>query len=52
LGDDEMLNTIALSFTADFQSEYEPIHLLLGASIGIIAVVILIKKIINRRNKK
>jgi len=47
-----MFNIVALSFTADFQSEYEPVQLLLGASIGIIAVVFLIKKIISRRNQK
>jgi hypothetical protein len=47
-----MIDTITLYFTKDFQSEIEPFQLLLGASIGIIAVVILIKKIINRRNKK
>jgi len=47
-----MINIISLYFTQEFQSEYEPIQLLLGASIGIIVVVILGKKIINRRNKK
>ena len=45
-----MFNIIALFFTEDFQLEYEPIHLLLGAGIGIIGIAILIKKIINRRN--
>jgi hypothetical protein len=48
----EMFNIISLFFTEDFQSEYEPIHLLLGVGIVIIAVFILIKKIIGRRNKK
>jgi len=32
--------------------EYEPAQLLLGSGIGIVIVVILIKKIINRKNKK
>jgi len=40
-----MINTIALYFTEGFSSEIEPFQLLLGASIGIVAVVILIKKI-------
>jgi len=44
--------TLGLSFGENGFSDYEPVHLLLGASIGILAVVILIKKIINRRNKK
>ena len=44
--------TLGLSFTEQGFSDYEPIHLLLGVSIGIIAVVILIKKIANRSNKK
>jgi len=43
---------IALFFTEEFQLAYEPIHLLLGAGIGIIGIMILIKKIINSRNKK
>ncbi len=47
-----MINTIALFFTEEFQGEYEPVHLLLGVSIGIVAVLILIKKIIGRRNRK
>jgi len=47
-----MINTVALSFTADFQSEYEPIHLLLGLTIGIIGIIIIAKKIIHRKNKK
>jgi len=47
-----MMDIISLFFTKDFQSEYEPVHLLLGVSIGIVGVAILIKKIINRRNKK
>jgi len=47
-----MMDTISLFFTADFQSEYEPIHLLLGVCIGIVGIVILGKKIITRRNKK
>ena len=48
----EMNNIISLFFTKNFQSEYEPAHLLLGLSIGIVVVVILTKKIIDRRNKK
>ena len=40
-----MINTIALYFTEGFSSEIEPFQLLLGDSIGIVAVVILIKKI-------
>jgi len=47
-----MINTIPLYFTKEFSSEYDPFQLLLGASIGIIAIMILNKKIINRRNKK
>lgn len=47
-----MIDIVTLYFTKDFQSEAEPFQLLLGAGIGIVAVVILIKKIINRRNKK
>jgi len=47
-----MINIAALFFTADFQSEYEPVYLLLGLSIGIVGIVILIKKIINKRNQK
>jgi len=44
-----MMDFIALFFTKDFFSEVDPFSLLLGGSIGIIAVVILIKKIINKR---
>jgi len=40
-----MISTIALYFTEGFSSEIDPFQLLLGASIGIVAVVILIKKI-------
>ena len=47
-----MIDIVTLYFAKDFQSEAEPFQLLLGAGIGIVAVVILIKKIINRRNKK
>jgi len=47
-----MKNMIGLYFTKEFSSEYEPAQLLLGTGIGIVIVVILIKKIINRRNKK
>jgi hypothetical protein len=47
-----MINIFALFFTAEFSSNYDPIHLLLGVSIGIVVIVILIKKIINRRNNK
>jgi len=46
-----MINTVSLFFTAEFQSNYEPVHLLLGTGIGIVVVAILLKKIINRRNK-
>ena len=46
-----MIDTITIYFTKEFSSEYEPAQLLLGAGIGIVIVVILIKKIINRRNK-
>jgi hypothetical protein len=46
-----MINTISLYFTAEFSSEYEPVQLLLGAGVGIVIVVILIKKIISMRNK-
>ena len=53
-GGKEMIEniTLGLSFTEQGFSDYESIYLLLGVSIGIIAVVILIKKIVNRRNKK
>ena len=47
-----MINIIVLYFTKEFSLEYEPAQLLLGAGIGIVIVVILIKKIINRGNKK
>jgi len=47
-----MINIITLYFTKEFSSEYDPVQLLLGAGIGIVIVVILIKKIINKRNKK
>jgi len=47
-----MIDTITLYFTKEFQSEIEPFQLLLGAGIGIVIVVFLIKKIISRRNKK
>ena len=47
-----MIDMITLYFTNDFQSEIEPFQLLLGAGIGIVTVVFLIKKIINRGNKK
>ena len=45
-----MINTIALYFAKEFQSEIEPFQLLLGAGIGIVAIVILIKKATTRRN--
>lgn len=47
-----MINVISLFFTEDFQLTYEPVHLLLGAGIGIITVMILVKKMIRRRNNK
>ena len=40
-----MINSIAIYFTKGFPSELELFQLLLGDSIGIVAVVILIKKI-------
>jgi hypothetical protein len=43
--ENEMISTIALYFTEGFCSELEPFQLLVGASIGIVADVILIKKI-------
>jgi len=46
-----MKNTIGLYFTKEFSSGYEPAQLLFGTGIGIVIVVILIKKIINRENK-
>jgi hypothetical protein len=46
-----MIDMITLYFTKEFSPEYEPAQLLLGAGIGIVIVVILIKKIINKRNK-
>ena len=50
--DEKMKNMIGLYFTKEFSSEYEPVQLLLGTGIGIVIVVILIKKIIDRGNKK
>ena len=47
-----MMGIVALYFTKEFFSEVDPISLLLGASIGILVVVILIKKIVNKRIKK
>ena len=47
-----MKNMFGLYFTKEFSSEYEPTKLLLGTGIGIIVVVILIKKIIDRGNKR
>ena len=47
-----MFNIVALFFTGTFQLEYDPIHLILGASMGILIVVIVIKKIIMRIKKK
>ena len=46
-----MIDIIALYFTKEFSSWYEPTQLLLGAGIGIVIAVILIKKIISRKNK-
>ena len=47
-----MIDMITLYFTNDFQSEIEPFQLLLGTGIGIVTVVFLIKKTINRGNEK
>jgi hypothetical protein len=47
-----MIDTIALNFTSESLNSYDPLHLILGTSIGIVTVVILIKKIFDRRNKK
>jgi len=47
-----MINITALFFTKELLNSYEPIHLLLGLSIGIVGIAILSKKIITRRNKK
>ncbi len=51
-----MINTIALFFTKEFQSEYELDRLLLGIAIGIVigivGIIIIAKKVINRRNQK
>jgi len=49
---EEMINIIALFFTKELLNSYEPVHLLLGLGIGIVGIAILIKKIINRRNRK
>jgi len=46
-----MIELISLFFTKDLLFSYEPIHLMLGASMGTIVVVMLIKKIINRNKK-
>jgi hypothetical protein len=45
-----MIDTVTLYFTKGFSSGYEPAQLLLGAGIGIVISVILIKK--NNRQKK
>jgi hypothetical protein len=47
-----MFDIVALFFTGTFQSEYEPIHLILGASVGILLIVIVIKKITMRIKMK
>lgn len=47
-----MIDTIALYFAKEFQSEVDPFQMLLGSGIGIVAVVILVKKIISGRNSK
>jgi len=47
-----MNNIISLFFTKELLFTYEPMHLILGVSIGIVGIVILSKKIINRRNQK
>ncbi len=51
-----MINTIALFFTKEFQSEYELDRLLLGIAIGIVIVIvgiiIIAKKIINRGRQR
>jgi hypothetical protein len=47
-----MFNIVALFFIGAFQSEYEPIHLILGTSMGILLIVIVIKKITMRIKMK
>ena len=48
-----MIDTVSLFFTKDLLFSYEPIHLILGASIGIVAVIVLVKKAINKtRNEE
>jgi len=51
-----MINTIALFFTKEFQSEYELDRLLLGIAIGIVIVIvgiiIIAKTIINRGRQR
>jgi len=47
-----MINIISLFFTKELLFTYEPMHLILGVSIGIVGIVILSKKIINRKNKE
>ena len=47
-----MISTVALFFTKEFQSEYEPVHLLLGITIGVIGIVVIGKKILNNRSQK
>jgi F0F1-type ATP synthase assembly protein I len=47
-----MITNYLTFFTDTFQANYDPIHLILGGSIGIIAIVIIIKKIIGMKNKK
>ena len=44
-----MFNIIPLYFAKEFQSEIAPFQLLLGAGIGIVTVIILVKKAIDRR---
>ena len=44
-----MFYNVSLFFTNDLLFSYDPIYLILGVSIGIVAVVGIIKKIINRK---
>ncbi|MBT4325687.1 MAG: hypothetical protein HOD60_02090 [Candidatus Nitrosopelagicus sp.] len=47
-----MINNYLTFWTDTFVSSFDPIHLVLGGSMGIIALVIIIKKIIDRKSKK
>ena len=47
-----MISNYLTFWTDTFDASFDPIHLILGGSIGIIAIVMVIKKIVGMRNKK